>query len=282
MHGSETEDRISECIRKRDLRAAKRLLLGEKRRHAQDPWVLTRLSFVYYCEEEYAKAVETSKLAYSIDPTDPVVIWDYARALLEAGHRQESIRLLMRVLRKSLRGFSAKGYSKGLAAEIKSDCRLLLSTGHLRENRLHLAAKYLREHISDERARGASASKTKEVEGLLRGIEMVREAIATKRVRLWISLLEVAPIAGNDKLRFEGAFTSGLTMSSSRRRALSTFAEALNRKGLVLVAYEDLEEFDRRCLKQEVPARLRMLAAKTKKTGVPHFDSFHTWKAAKS
>ncbi len=60
-------------------------------------WINSRLSSCYYELRDYAKAVEYGKRAYKLQPKSPLVLWDYAGALIMAQQEKKGIRLLLRL-----------------------------------------------------------------------------------------------------------------------------------------------------------------------------------------
>lgn len=282
MSKSETIDKVYECFSRSDWPSARKLLLREIRRYPHDSWLLTRLSFVYYNEQKYEKALEMSEKAYRIDPHDPVVLWDNARALLEKDRISESVRIFKTLIRMSVRALSAKGYNRRWLLGIKNDCRFWVAVGYLRLDRLDLAAKYFRQNLANRKRGRPTECSINEARNFLRGIEKLKKKITNNELRLWISLMEVRPTRGQEVARFKGAYTNGLVMAHSAREAESRLKKRLGHMGYKVVSVEDTEEFERRCLKFEVEQYLRKLAAKAKRTRSAQFDLFCTWGAVKN
>jgi tetratricopeptide (TPR) repeat protein len=279
---SEKADKIYECYCRGDWASARKLLLREIRRHPRNTWLLTRLSFVYFNEGKYTKALQMSEKAYTFDRHDPVVLWDYARALLETDRISESVRIFKTLIPMSVSTLAAKGYNRCWSRGIKNDCRFWIAVAYLRLDRLDLAAKYFRQHLANRKRGVPTECSIKEARNFLSGIEKLKEKIAKKDLRLWISLLEVKSLRGQEPARFTGAYTHGLVMAHSARQAESTLRKALARIGYEVVSVQDTEEFDRQCLKFEVEKDLRYLAAKVRRTRKTQFGAFYTWGAPKN
>lgn len=282
MSKSETIDKIYECFSRGDWPSARKLLLREIRRYSNNSWLLTRLSFVYYNEGKYSKALEISEKAYLIDPNDPVVLWDYARVLLEKDRIIDSIRIFKKLIRMNNKTFYTKGHNKRWSLGIKNDCLFWIAVGYLRLNRLDLAAKYFSQHIANRKRGRPTECSIKKARNFLRGIEKLKEKVNQNELRLWTSLIEVKPFRGPEVTRIKGAYTNGLVMSLSARKAESEFRKRLLEMGYKIVSIEDTEEFERRCLKVDVDQDLKRLAIKVRRTHAAQFDHFCTWGAVKN
>ncbi|MFQ6034955.1 MAG: tetratricopeptide repeat protein [Sedimentisphaerales bacterium] len=260
---------------------AKRVLLQLLSKSPNDPWLLTRLSYTYYNEKNYSKALELSRRAYSIDSEDPVVIWDYAKALLYSDKIPEAIPMYTKLIRMDPRKLTGKGYPKRWWLGLKNDCRFWLSVCYLRNDRLSLATKYIQEHIVNRKRGTPTECSIREARILLGRLETLIKEINEHKVRLWIALLEVKADRHaqlRELTKYKGAYTNGLVMAKSARAAKQNLKEAVNNMGLRLVSIEDLEEFDRRCLKSKVEPDLKRLATKVRKTSHAQLGAFYTWK----
>jgi len=271
-------DRLYEYFSKGDWNNARRLLLKQLRKYPNDSSSITRLSYIYLNEGEYSKALEMSHKAYSINPHDPVVLWDYANALFRNDRFAESIRLFKILMNMSINTLSARGYNKNWSNGIQNDCRFWIACGYMHLDKIDLAAKYFRLHLANRRRGRPTECSIREAKNFLKSIDSIREKIKNNELRLWISLIETKPINKQKERNFKGAFTHGFVMAHSVREVKNKLHKALENKGYKAIAFEDTEEFDKLCLKHEVDKDLRRIAAKAIRSRTAKFGMFYSWK----
>ncbi|MHC4442486.1 MAG: hypothetical protein ACYTF1_20625 [Planctomycetota bacterium] len=98
-----------------------------------------------------------------------------------------------------------------------------------------------------------------------------------RKLILWISLLEVIPLAKSENDDVQGAFVNGLVVAESESDAQAAFDSALREIGWSLISMEDTEPFEKRCAEFKVSDELKQLAIVTKEAGKPQFDTFRAW-----
>ena len=103
--------------------ALRRRLKAEPRH----PWLLTRLSSVYYERRRYALALKYAEKSFVEAPSCPLVLWDYAGALQMLGRHHEALDLYARIVNSGVDRIAA-----GECGEGKAWARGLVSDSHYR------------------------------------------------------------------------------------------------------------------------------------------------------
>ena len=112
--------------------------------------LLTKLSFLYFREWNINKAIEFSQKAFKLAPSDPVVLWDYGRALIEKENSSKALRILKKAFYLKNSQFMKKtGFSRNKSLGFKNDFRFEIALCYIQQDKFSLAVKWLKKYVSN-------------------------------------------------------------------------------------------------------------------------------------
>jgi tetratricopeptide (TPR) repeat protein len=108
---------------------ARRLIRRALRSKPNDHWLLTRLGLTYYEQRRYEQALKLSERAFSVAPTCPLVLWDYAGCLEMLDRNSEAADIYQRLIRRGPKRIAVGPCGEGLslARGLVADCHLRLA-----------------------------------------------------------------------------------------------------------------------------------------------------------
>ena len=144
---------------------ARKIIESELKKEPEDHWLLTRLSSTYYEQNDYSKALETSKKAYKISPNCPLVLWDYACALDMLKNEMEAIELWKKIISFGLEKVAHDECGEGVrwAKSIINDCRYRIASSYFDLKNYTKAKVFLEAHIKNRKRGQPSLYGLKEV-----------------------------------------------------------------------------------------------------------------------
>ena len=249
-------------------------LVRRIRKRPDDVLLLACLVDAYLEEGKYSKALKVSSKAHNLAPENPLVVWDHARALYVKEQFSEAMMLLREILKSKVRTIAAHmRWTNDKAKQFQNTSRFDLALCYIQLNKFGLAAKHLEGYLA--RCRGGSSYYSPDLaRAKIRCIKKIKRQAARHSMRLWISFLEIRMSSTGRRVKYRKGFTNGLAMARTLRDAIEKLREGLDELGYELVAAEDTEEFDRRCLKTELPASTHSLAEAVRKDRSPRFMDF--------
>jgi tetratricopeptide (TPR) repeat protein len=127
-------------------------------------WLYSTMSACYYELKDYKKALFYAKKAYKLKPNSPLVLWDYASALIMLKKEKEGIELLMIIQDMdedlTLYGFPVPNI--GWMRSIKNDANFLIGKAYYTICEDELAKEFLLKHLSN-RKRGRKSIYPKKI-----------------------------------------------------------------------------------------------------------------------
>lgn len=116
-------------------------------------WLYSRLSSCYYELKDYKKALSYSKKAYKLNPNSPLVLWDYAGALIMLKKEQQAIKLLT-VIQNMDEDLTINGFTEpdtGWMRSIKNDANFLIGKAYYTICEDDLAKEFFFKHLSNRK-----------------------------------------------------------------------------------------------------------------------------------
>ena len=119
-----------------------------------DFWTYSRLSSCYYELKDYHTALTYAKKAYKLNPTSPLVLWDYAGALIMLEKESRAIKLLRRIQEMSddLRDHGFNNSDIKWMQSLKNDANFLIGKSYYTIHKDSLAKKSFEQYITNRRA----------------------------------------------------------------------------------------------------------------------------------
>ena len=113
----------------------------------------SRLSSCYYELREYKTALKYAKIAYKINRKSPLVLWDYAGALMMVEKERDAIKLLQQIknLDEYTIGHVITTTGTKWARALLNDCNFNIGQCYYRIHEDSKAKKYLLEHLSNRK-----------------------------------------------------------------------------------------------------------------------------------
>lgn len=141
-NGMTLSQRINDFFDRGAWRDARQAILRALKRQPHDHWLLSRLSTTFYEERNYQEALEYAREAARIDPTCPLVLWDFAGALDAVGDKEGAIKVYRKLLARGIAGIANDKCGEGAewAASLIADCKI------------RTAACYMDEYLEDIRS----------------------------------------------------------------------------------------------------------------------------------
>jgi hypothetical protein len=163
------------------------------------------------------------------------------------------------------------GGSPSKAADLQNTCRYDIALCYLQLNRLALAAKWLKTHLSHRRPGIRAYYSMSSVRKLLKRINSLKEKIDNNKPRLWISLLEIETTKKRTGIKYRRGFTNGLVIARSVPEAERRLGEALSAMEFRLIRAKGTEECEKRALRFSLPNGIKKLACSARKTQTAQF-----------
>jgi tetratricopeptide (TPR) repeat protein len=252
----------------------RRELVHRISKQPDDVFLLSSLANAYLEEGEYLKALEVSSKAHALAPTNPLVLWDHARALYMNERYADAVMLHRRILKNRVVTIAARmHWSRDKAKRFQNACRFDLALCYIQLDRLSLAATMLSSYVV--RCRDGSFYYSPDLaRAKLRCLTKLKVQARRHSMRLWISFLEIRKPSVGGRVKYTRGFTNGLVMARTHNDAIAKLHAGITELGYELVAAEDTEEFDRRCLKTQLPESTLSIAEQVRKDRSPHFTEF--------
>jgi len=114
MDSIKFSDKLNRLFREKKWKEAKKLL---KIRHAKFPdkyYLITELSQIYYCLEEFEKSLIYAEQAMQIESDDVLVIYNYGCALSGVYQENKAIEQWNKILEKDIKEIAYGNYGEGL------------------------------------------------------------------------------------------------------------------------------------------------------------------------
>jgi hypothetical protein len=262
---------IQKLVNEQKWTKAKKEILQQMQKSPKDMWLLSRLSNVYFGIGNYKKAIAISERAYTVEPDNPLVLWDYAHALYMGQHTRESLNFYQKILKKKPTIIArTMGWKITKAKEFQNACRFDITHCYLQIDKLYAASMQLKKYI----AHSGHYYSLNTAKNLLRCITKLKGQITNKQPRIWISLLEIKKLGNTSRMKYKKGFTNGLVLAKSAKEAISSLSKCLFNMGYRVISAEDTEEFDRRRFKFKVNDELKRLASVVERLGTPQFSDF--------
>ena len=123
--------------------------------YPEEYFLYSRISLTYYEEKNYEKALEYSKIAYSMQPNDPIIQWDYAGALSMTNEEELAIKMWQKIIDKSLNELAFNEFGEGIRAakSLYNDTLYRIGYCYFSLNNFDLAIQFIQKHINN-RQRG--------------------------------------------------------------------------------------------------------------------------------
>lgn len=138
-------------------------------------WIYSRLSSCYYELKEYDKAVHYGELGYKLNSKSPLVIWDYAGALIMAKKEKKAIKLLLELqnMVNELAQHDLADPDNKWRQSLKVDANFLIGKAYYTICQDDFAREYLQKYI-DQRQRGLKSIYSKKlVSSYLKKLEKI-------------------------------------------------------------------------------------------------------------
>lgn len=116
-------------------------------------WLYSRLSSCYYELRDYEQALFYAKKAYRLKKDSPLVLWDYAGALIMLKKERKAIALLERIQNMS-NNLTEYGFSKPdirWMKSLKNDANFLIGKAYYTICEDELAKEFLLKHLSNRK-----------------------------------------------------------------------------------------------------------------------------------
>lgn len=155
MAAARPEQQVNAFFERKKWKAAQRVIERALENLPEDApirhWWLSRLSAALYEQHQYADALENARLAESINPKCPLVLWDMANALDMLGKEREAIAVYSRILARKAHAIARDDCGEGLAKAqgLIADCKYRLSLCHADLGDGQNALRYAQEFLKD-------------------------------------------------------------------------------------------------------------------------------------
>lgn len=132
-------------------------------------WLYTSLSSVFYELKNYDEALKYSKLAYSLNPESPLVLWDYAGVLYMLNKEQEAIDLWQIIIKTNEDVLAFELTTAGLrwARTLKNDALYRIAQAYYYLENDKLALEYAMNHLNNRKKGQKSLYKKSEILSLI-------------------------------------------------------------------------------------------------------------------
>ena len=134
---------------------ARMVLFKAIKEYPEEYFLYSRISLTFYEEKNYETALEYSKIAYSMQPNDPIIQWDYAGALSMNNEEELAIKIWQKIIDKPLEELAYGEFGEGIRAakSLYNDTIYRIGYCYFTINNLDLAIEFIQKHI-DNRQRG--------------------------------------------------------------------------------------------------------------------------------
>lgn len=152
-------------VEKKDWGQAEKLIMVDLKKLPNDPWLLSRLSYVFYKTKKYKQALKWGRKAYKIAPQDPLCLWDYAEALNVNECKNDAIRVYKKILNMGAYNAGCINTSEGLrwANMLINDSRYQIGLCYYKLNNVPLAKRWLRLYLKNRKLGTLSIPRSSEV-----------------------------------------------------------------------------------------------------------------------
>ena len=98
---------------------------------------------------------------------------------------------------------------------------------------------------------------------------------------MWIGLVEVRPLPGNDMLAGDpGAFANALTIAGDSQDFCTRVANFFREESFEVLSFESVERLQDRARNGALPAEMVELGAAARETSEVQFDTYFTYRPA--
>ncbi|HOX77391.1 MAG TPA: CDC27 family protein [Bacteroidales bacterium] len=141
---------------------AKELLESEINKFPNEYFLYTSLAKVYFNLKQYQKASEAALMAVSIEPNDPLVVYDYACTLYSLDKYNEAINEWFKIVNLGVKGILHGEYNEGIkwTKSIVNDSRFRIAMCYFEMGNKEIARKFVDDHLK-HRQRGIYSDFTK-------------------------------------------------------------------------------------------------------------------------
>jgi len=155
--------------------SARSRIVSALRKHPNDHFLLSCLSLTYYEQDQFTKALESSRRAIALKPKCPASLWEHAGNLSAVGRHKEAIACCRSVVRRSLDSLAYGECGDGLAyaKTISIDCRFQLGFLYYTVGDIRRGMFYTREYIR-RRGRARSAYTMSQARRLMDDLRAAR------------------------------------------------------------------------------------------------------------
>jgi len=144
---------VDELFAAEDWRNAESYLLTALDDDPESHWILCKLSGAAYQQYDYGRALGYAERALEIAPDCPLVLWEYASALVQVGRHPEAIEIARKIIRYGAhrRTFDDCWENRRWARSLLTDCLFLLGASYLELGDRRRGRDYLRKHLRSRR-----------------------------------------------------------------------------------------------------------------------------------
>ena len=257
---------------------SRKKVLRRLRKSPWDVWLLAKLSYLYWEEGKYQEALKAGKKAFKLAPYNPIIMWDYGRALYMNRRISESLEIYKKILRKKPKTISEiMKWSESKVRDFQNTCGFEIALCYIQLDRLGSAIRWLENNLANRSPGIRNYYPVQIVKKKLQRLTELKAKIDNKEPRLWISLLEVKVLKKNKRIKYKKGFTNGLAIAKSAKEAENCLRNALLDMGYILILAENTEEYEKRILKFIVDDKLKEIASSVRKNKTPKFGIFHMY-----
>ena len=168
---------------------------------------LTASSFDYYNKGEFKEATRASQAAYKLAPTNPMVMWDYGRALYMTGRPKDALRILKNVLKKRTEVIAKDmNWANIKVEDFLDSTRFEIAQCYLHLNQINPAIEQLEKCLATREKKVKYYYSDFHVKKLLSRLQSLKQAMDSKDPKLWISLLEVERKKPDKRIKYKRGF----------------------------------------------------------------------------
>ncbi len=149
----EFEKKVEPLIKESKWQEARMLLFEAIKIYPDEYFLYSRISLTYYEEKNYKEALSYSSIAFSMEPKDPVVLWDYAGALSMTDQEEMAIKIWKQIIDMPLEELAYGVFGEGMrsAKSLYNDTLYRIGYCYFSINNFGLAKKFLEKHINNRR-----------------------------------------------------------------------------------------------------------------------------------
>ncbi len=239
--------------------------------------LLTKLSFIYFQEWNIDKAIEFSQKAFKLAPSNPVVLWDYGRALIEKENSSKALRILKKAFHLKMPQFIKKtGFNRNKSLGFKNDFRFEIALCYIQQDKFSLAVNWLKKYVSNYKSQYNYYSKDMAIDK----IKTIQKLTSKRRNtnRLWLIFCEVKKLSKRSNIKYRRGFTNGIIIAKSPRQAVEVLRKTLETYNFGLVKTEKSEDLEKLIFQNRISKELKAIAKKVQKDKEPCFTSFCMYK----